>query len=110
MKVMLFAILDHVGATEELLRDLSKEGYNGTVIDTVGMHHVLPKFTEKGSAAVSLANLVDDLPKGNLTLFIIIEEEKLETLKNKIREATGNFSDVKGGMFVLPLVSVEGTF
>ncbi len=110
MKVMLFAILDHVPATEELLRDLSKNGYNGTVIDTVGMHHVLPKFSDSKSMAVSLSNLVDDLPKGNLTIFIIIEEEKLEGLKERIRRFTNNFEDVKGGMFVLPLVSVEGTF
>lgn len=110
MKVMLFAILDHVPATEELLRRLSKEGYNGTVIDTVGMHHVLPKFTDSGSTAVSLANLVDDLPKGNLTIFIVIDEEKLNGLKEEIRDATGNFTEVKGGMFVLPLASVEGTF
>ena len=54
--------------------------------------------------------IVDDLPQGNLTLFIIIEEEKLEALKNEIRSSTDNFHQIKGGMFVLPLASVEGTF
>ena len=109
MKVMLFAILDQAEETETLLRKLSKEGYNGTVISTTGMHHVLPK-NEGESVSVSLSMLTDDLPSGNLTLFIIIEEEKLEALKQEIREATENWTRVKGGMFVLPLVSVEGTF
>ena len=54
--------------------------------------------------------LTDDLPSGNLTLFIVIEEEKLEALKQEIREATENWTKIKGGMFVLPLTSVEGTF
>ena len=54
--------------------------------------------------------LTDDLPSGNMTLFIIIDEDKLEPLKQEIREATGNWTKAKGGMFVLPLLSVEGTF
>ncbi|MBQ2069795.1 MAG: hypothetical protein II467_02565 [Bacilli bacterium] len=109
MKVMLFAILDHTEATEELLRRLSKEGYNGTVVSSAGMHHVLPKLSGE-SVSVSLSMIADDLPSGNLTLYIVIEEEKLDALKKEIRDATENWTKVKGGMFVLPLLSVEGTF
>ena len=107
MKVLLFAILDHVDATEKLLHKLSSQGYNGTVIPTSGLHHVLPKFEDTQSGAISLASMVEDLPSGNLTLFIVIEEEKVEELK---QEATSNFKKVKGGMFILPLVDVEGSF
>ena len=103
MKVLLFAILDHVDATEKLLHKLSSQGYNG-------LHHVLPKFEDTQSGAISLASMVDDLPSGNLTLFIVIEEEKVDELKQEIREATSNFKKVKGGMFILPLVDVEGSF
>lgn len=110
MKVLLFAILDHVDATEKLLHKLSSQGYNGTVIPTSGLHHVLPKFEDTQSGAISLASMVDDLPSGNLTLFIVIEEEKVDELKQEIREATSNFKKVKGGMFILPLVDVEGSF
>ena len=110
MKVLLFAILDHVDETEILLHKLSSEGYNGTVIPTSGLHHVLPKFEDTQSGAISLASMVDDLPSGNLTLFIVIEQEKAETLKEEIRNATSNFKKVKGGMFILPLNEVEGSF
>ncbi len=109
MKVLLFVILDHNPITEDLLRKLSKEGYNGTVLPCSGMHHVLPKF-HGGGAAVSLSEIDDDLPSGNFTLFIIIEEEQADGLKKEIREATENFTKAKGGMFVLPLSSVEGSF
>ena len=109
MKTLLYAILDKTPDTEELLRALSKEGYNGTVIDTMGLKHVLPKLKGKG-ALVSLSEMVDDAPKGNIALFVIIEEERLEDLKSHIREATQGFTKVKGGMFVLPLLSVEGNF
>ncbi len=110
MKVLLFAILDHVPASEQLIRSLSKDGYNGTVIPTEGMHHVFPEFHDGTSKAISLAALMDDLPSGNFTLFIVIEEGKLPPLQEKIREATSSFTKVKGGMFVLPLTSVEGFF
>ena len=109
MKVMLYAVLDHVAETEQLLRNLSSKGYNGTVIPTTGLHHVLPKYDGQ-SAAISLSSMVDDLPEGNITLFIVIDEEKVEALKAEIRTATHNFTYVKGGMFVLPLISWEGSF
>ena len=109
MKVMLYVVLDHLPKTEQLLRNLSEKGYNGTVIPTAGLRHVLPKFEDQ-KMAVSLANLVDDIPQGNITLFIVIDEDKVETLKDEIREATGNFNEIKGGMFVLPLTSWEGSF
>ncbi|HBM70862.1 MAG TPA: hypothetical protein DEF61_02385 [Firmicutes bacterium] len=110
MKVLLFAILDHQEETEKLLHQLSSEGYNGTVIPTSGLHHVLPSFNDSQTGAISLSCMVDDLPSGNITLFIVIEEEKVEILKEKIRNATSSFKKIKGGMFVLPLSSVEGTF
>lgn len=110
MKVLLFAILDHVPASEQLIRLLSKDGYNGTVIPTEGMHHVFPEFHDGKSKAISLAALADDIPDGNFTLFIAIEEDKLPSLQKKIREGTSNFTKVKGGMFVLPATSVEGFF
>lgn len=109
MKVMLFAILDRLDATEELIRSLSKEGYNGTVISTTDIKHILPQLTG-GGVSVSLSMLADDLPSGNVTLFIIIDEDKLEDLKQEIRDATGNWTKAGGGMFVLPLLSFEGTF
>lgn len=108
MKKLLFCILDSTPKSQELLRTLSKEGYNGTVMNTVGMHHVLPKLN--GGAAISLSTMVEDEPRGNLTLFIIIEEDEMPKLKERIRELTNNFEDIKGGMFGLPLESFEGTF
>ena len=109
MKQLLFCILDNNQKAETLLRTLSQEGYNGTVMNTIGMHHVLPDVHGHG-AAISLASMVDDYPQGNLTLFIIIDEKDLEQLKERIRALTGSFKDIPGGMFVLPLSSVEGIF
>ena len=78
MKVLLFAILDHQEETEKLLHQLSSEGYNGTVIPTSGLHHVLPSFNDSQTGAISLSCMVDDLPSGNITLLIGMEEEKGE--------------------------------
>lgn len=110
MKVLLFAILDHVPASEQLLHSLSKEGYNGTVMPTEGMHHVFPQFGDSKTKAVSLAALTDDIPNGNFTLFIVLDDTRLESLQKEIRSATEDFRKIKGGMFVLPVSSVEGFY
>ena len=109
MKKLLFCILDNNDKAEKFLRTLSQDGYNGTVINTTGMHHVLPDVHGHGTA-ISLASMVDDLPEGNLTLFIVIDETDLEKLKERIRELTNHFEDIPGGMFVLPVSFVEGNF
>lgn len=109
MKQLLFCILDNNDKAEKFLRTLSQDGYNGTVINTTGMHHVLPDVHGHGTA-ISLASMVDDLPEGNLTLFIVIDETDLEKLKERIRELTNHFEDIPGGMFVLPVSFVEGNF
>ena len=53
--------------------------------------------------------MVDDLPSGNLTLFITIDGDKLDDLKKMIREATNSFKSIKGGMFVLESTDNEGS-
>lgn len=109
MKVLLFAILDRNEETETLMRRLSKEGYNGTVIPSEGLHHILPTFSD-GKKAIALSAMVEDLPHGEFSLFVMIDEEKLEPLQRLIREATGSFKKAKGGMIVLPVASYEGSF
>lgn len=107
MKSLVIAILEHTQEAESLIRSLSKEGYNGTVINAAGLHHVLPQFADQ-SAAVSLATIVDDLPTGNITFFIVVDESRKEHLKEEIRKATDSFKSVKGGMLVFPVTEVEG--
>lgn len=109
MKTLLFAILDSNPKAEALLQNLSKAGFNGTVISTAGLHKVLPKLEGQG-AAIALSSLVDDLPAGNFTLLIVVDDDRLEEVKDLIREGTGGFVSVKGGMFALPLPFVEGNF
>ncbi len=109
MKSLLIAILERVPATEGLIRDLSKQGYNGTVINADGLHHVLPKLTGQ-STAVSLSSIVDDAPRGTITLFIVVDEERKEDLKALLREATDSFHAIPGGMVVYPLADVEGFY
>ncbi|GEM_PF-1185956 len=107
MKSLVIAILEHVPATEKLIRSLSKEGYNGTVINAAGLHHVLPKFSDQ-SAAVSLATMVEDVPSGNITFFVVVDEDKKDALKAEIRNATDGFKSIKGGMLVYPVADAEG--
>jgi hypothetical protein len=110
MKVLLFAVLENGDQTEKLLTVLSRDGYNGTVIPTSSLKHVLMGRHEEEPAFLSLSALADNTFEGNTTLYIVVDQEKLEKLQNDIRKYTDRFKKVKGGMFVVPVETFEGSF
>ncbi|MCI1244635.1 MAG: hypothetical protein LKK13_00905 [Bacilli bacterium] len=109
MKVLLFAVLESGHDTEKLLSALSHDGYNGTVIATTSLKHVLMSPHEEEPAFISLSNLADNTFEGNTTLYILVDEEKLPKLQEDIRTYSGNFTKIKGGMFTLPVETFEGS-
>ena len=109
MKHLLFAILEsgHIG--EEILHNLSKEGYNGTVIPSTSLKHTLE---HEGDIPMffNLALFESNKFENNITLYLILDEEQIEDVKNIINKHTNHFKNCHGGMFVVPLESYEGSF
>lgn len=110
MKKILFCVLERGIKTDELYSDIIDSGYNGTLIKTQSLKHILNNDSFK--AVLSLSQIAENThePGQNATIFVIVDEEKLETLKEKIRAHTGNFVDIHGAMFVLPIEGFEGSF
>jgi len=106
MKAMLFAVLEDVHATEEMLKGLAKEGFNGTVAGASSVHRAFAG----GGASLSLSDFAEGVKEPNLTVFFIVDEERLPLLQRRIREATGAFKEIHGAMMVIPLASYEGSF
>ncbi len=109
MKHLIFAVLENSHAAEETLMKLSKMGYNGTVIPSTSLKHTLENDGEV-PMFVNLSLFEHGKFENNTTLYIVAEENQVEDVQNIIRESTKHFTRCRGGMFVIPLESYEGSF
>ena len=112
MKVMLFAVLDRGPITDELYNAIIMDGYNGTIIKTQSLKHLLHNEDFTNPAVLSLSQIAEHTHASgqNTAMFVIVEEEKLDKLQEDIRHYTENFTKVHGAMFVIPVESFEGSF
>lgn len=110
MKHLLFVVLENTKDTHELIHELAFSGFNGTVISSKSMKHVLEDENEDMPHFISLAHLSSNNFSANTTIYFILEDEQLEKVKTIIREQTKGFTTTKGGMFATPIESYEGSF
>ena len=110
MKNLLFVILENKPETEELIHALSDRGINGTILSSTSVHNFLLDEEDDVPSFFSLAHISEKKFVHNTTLYFILEDEKISEVQQIIREITGNFTKVKGGMFKSPIQSFEGSF
>ncbi|MCH3909841.1 MAG: hypothetical protein LKF75_04595 [Bacilli bacterium] len=111
MKILLFAVLDRGEATDALYAAIINDGYNGTIIKTQSLKHILSNSSDK-AAVLSLSQIAENTHESgqNSTMFVIVDEDKLPKLQNDIRTHTDNFTKIHGAMFTVPIASFEGSF
>ncbi len=109
MKHILNLYLGMNDATLDLLHSIREKGYNGTIINTVSLKHELEGTEEDDVQVLTLHSIEKRHIDESLTCRFIVDEEKLEELKQTIRDLTGNFTLVHGGMYSRPLPDYEGT-
>ena len=110
MKHLLFTVLENKKETHDLIRDLSRLGYNGTVLSSTSLKHVLQDEREDTLSFISLSHIHENRFVQNTTIYFILEDDELKEVQDKIREFTSGFTTVKGGMFSTPIESYEGSF
>lgn len=110
MKHLLFVVLENKSETQDVIHELSKQGFNGTILSSTSVHNLIHDEEEDVLSFLSLAHLGENKFVHNTTLYFILEDEKLAEVQQIIREITGNFTKVKGGMFKTPIESFEGSF
>lgn len=110
MKHLLFTILENTKETHDLIHHLSNIGYNGTVLSSTSLKHILHDENEDVPSFFSLAHIHENKFVQNTTIYFILEDDELEEVKSEIRKYTNNFTNTKGGMFALPIESYEGSF
>lgn len=108
MKRILYLFLENSPTALEVLRSIKEKGFNGTMLETISLRHAidgnLPEETH-------FFNLMDwsilNSQESTVSMFLI-DEEKVEELKDSIREHTDNFKKIKGAMFTKKIEDFEG--
>ena len=110
MKHLLFTTLENTKETHDLIHRLSKLGYNGTVLSSTSLKHILHDENEDVPSFISLAHFHENKFVQNTTIYFILEDDELFEVQEEIRKATNGFKNTKGGMFSTKLESFEGSF
>lgn len=110
MKHLLFITLENTKETYDLIHHLSNLGYNGTVLSSSSLKHILHDENEDVPSFFSLAHLHENKFVQNTTIYFILEDKELSEVKSEVRIATDDFKNTKGGMFTTVLDSYEGSF
>ena len=110
MKQLLFVILQNTDAAHRLFRELHERGFNGTTSSTSSISRTLLEDPDFEPMIGNLRQVISSGFEKNVSLYIILDEARVEEVKAIIRNATKGFKETHGGMAVIPLVSFEGSF
>lgn len=110
MKHLLFVTLENTKQCHDLIHDLSRMGYNGTVLSSTSLKHILQDENEDVPSFFSLAHYHENKFVQNTTIYFILDDKQVEEVKESVRKYTDNFQNTKGGMFETPVDSYEGSF
>lgn len=109
MKHMLCLILENGEITADLFSELSKDGYNATVLTSKSLKHLLTDPFEDDKIFINLHHLGDPQYSENSFAYFILEDEALKNVQDVIRESTDHFKKVKGCMFSYEIDNFEGS-
>ena len=111
MKHLLIAILEDNEYSASLLRKLSAEGYNATVLSSTSLHHVLHDEAADTPLFITMNMLTSKHQfEENTTIMCVLDEKELVKVQEIIRKETDHFTLTNGGMFSLPIENFEGSF
>ena len=108
MKKALFVVLKNTPVSHDVLEELKNDGYNGTLIGSNSLRHALEYYPEDHNF-LNLRHLEDTEVSESVLCMFVWEEAVIEVIKDKIRQYTNNFQDIKGFMFSEPVSDFEGT-
>ncbi len=107
---VLFLVLNKVECLEGILENFITSGIKGaTVIDSMGMARVLEESGSDIPFFGSIKMLMHEKYPYNKTIFVVIEDNELETALNCIKKETGDLTKPDVGIvFTMPIGYVEG--
>lgn len=106
----LLLVLNKVEVLDTLLEKLMEQGVCGaTILNSTGMVRELAKNNEDFPIFGSLRTFINPDRKESKTIFMVLREDKVEEVKNVIRQVVGDLSKPDSAvLFTLPVLSSEG--
>lgn len=108
-KSVLFLVLHKIEVLDELLSELNNAGIRGaTVLHSIGMAHELHTY-EDTHAISSLRALFSSSKNENRTIFMVMDNDKIDTAKKIINNVVGDLSKPDTAiLFATPCLFTEG--
>lgn len=108
MKVELTLVLKSTERAYETLQQLKEEGFNATVMSTESLRHAVDYYPGEHHF-INLRQIENHEMLESVLCVFVVDEEKLEHLKEVIRNYTSNFKDIKGFMYSRSIDDYEGS-
>ena len=90
MKHLLFTTLENTKETSDLIHRLSELGYNGTVLSSTSLKHILQDENEDVPSFFSLAHYHENKFVQNTTIYFILDDKELEEVKKIVKDIMEN--------------------
>ena len=107
MKVELTLVLKTTERAFETLEALKSAGFNATVMSSESLRHALDYYPGEHTF-INLRHIEQKEELESVLCLFLVDDNRLEDLKNVIREYTNNFEEIKGFMYSRPIDDYEG--
>lgn len=108
MKVELTLVLKTTDRAFETLEALKSAGFNATVMSSESLRHALDYYPGEHTF-INLRHIEQKEEMESVLCLFLVDDNRLEDLKNVIREYTHNFENIKGFMYSRPIDDYEGS-
>ena len=108
MKVELTLVLKSTERAFETLEALKSAGFNGTLMSSESLRHAVDYYPGEHTF-INLRHIEEKQLLESVLCLFVIDDNRLEDLKNVIREYTDNFKRIKGFMYSRSIDDYEGS-
>lgn len=109
MKKELSLVLETSEQAIIALERVKREGFNATVVSTESLRHAVD-YSPNDHHFFNLRHFEQKEMLNGILCIFIVDADKLDILKNIIRECTNSFRSVKGFMYSSSIDDYEGSF
>ena len=108
MKVELTLVLKTTEKAYGALEEIKKAGFNATVMSSESLRHAVDYYPGEHHF-INLRHIEEKQSLESVLCVFLVEAERLNELKQVIRDCTKNFQELKGFMHSRPIDDYEGS-
>ena len=111
MKRLFYLILENENDLAfHVFETIKSKGFNGSIVSTESVKHIVDELPEDNHFFNLRQYENRTIKKEGLMCMFVVDEDKIDALKQIVRDNTNNFKTVKGGMFSKKIDDFEGSF